>query len=417
MTTQHTNSETALNEERSARGCPFHDQPSRKTTPPGEEHRSAARVQKDASGVWHIYGFAEAKALLRSGGTRQAGFMAERVALLPDTMRPPVLFQEGKTHHEQRAKTARFFTPTTTEKNYRAFMETYADELIAELRAQKRTDVSALSMKLAVQVAAQVVGLTDSRVPGMAGRINAFFEQRRTQSRAGRFLEELLGQWRTAKFFFLDVQSAISARRRTPKEDLISHLIGEGYSGSEILTECITFAAAGMVTTREFICAAAWHLLEHPDLKTRYLAAPQEERYTLLHELLRLEPVVGHLLRRAQEDIELQSAGQRVTISTGDLVDLHVYGVNADEEAVGETPLSVCPERERAAGVQPYAMSFGDGHHRCPGAFIAVQETDIFLTRLLTLEGLVLEQSPELTFNEVVKGYELRNFWVRLEGD
>ena len=320
-------------------------------------------------------------------------------------------------HHEQRTKTARFFTPATTDKHYRAFMNAYADELIAELVAHGRADVSELSMRLAVQVAARVVGLTDSRVPGMAGRINAFFEQRRTQRRAGRLLEELLGQWRTAKFFFLDVQSAIAARRRAPKEDLITHLIEEGYGNAEILTECVTFAAAGMVTTREFIGVAAWHFLEHPELKMRYLNAPQGERYTLLHELLRLEPVVGHLLRRAQEDIEVQSEGQDVTIPAGDLIDVHLYSVNADETAVGDAPLTLCPERERSAGVQPYVMSFGDGHHRCPGAFIAIQETDIFLTRLLALEGLVLERAPELSWNHVVNGYELREFWVRLDGE
>ena len=398
-------------------GCPHSskDRPVRKTTPPDEKHASTSRIGRDAAGVWHVHGFAEAKALLRSTRTRQAGFMAERVALLPDTMRPPVLFQEGKAHFGQRTKTARFFTPATTDKNYRAFMNAYADDLVAELVAHGRADVSDLSMRLAVQVAARVVGLTDSRVPGMAERINAFFEQRQTQSRAGRLLEELLGQWRTAKFFFLDVQSAIAVRRRAPKEDLITHLIEEGYGNAEILTECVTFAAAGMVTTREFIGVAAWHLLEHPELKTRYLNAPQGERYTLLHELLRFEPVVGHLLRRAQEDIEVQSEGQDVTIPAGDLVDVHLYSVNADETAVSDAPLTLCPERERAAGVQPFVMSFGDSHHRCPGAFIAIQETDIFLTRLLALGGLVLEKAPELSWNEVVGGYELREFWVRLD--
>lgn len=54
-------------------------------------------------------------------------------------------------------------------------------------------------------------------------------------------------------FFLLDVRPAIAARRREPREDLISHLISRGYSDMNILTECITYGAAGMVTTREFI--------------------------------------------------------------------------------------------------------------------------------------------------------------------
>ena len=59
-------------------------------------------------------------------------------------------------------------------------------------------------------------------------------------------------------------------------------------------------------------------------------------------------------------------------------------------------------------------MSFGDGHHRCPGAYIAIQETDIFLTRLLALP-VTVEREPSLSWSEVTKGYELRNFRVRLE--
>lgn len=400
-------------------GCPFHhkeieERPQRKTAEPQET--LGARIEQDASGVWRVRGYQEVKALLRAEGTHQAGFRAEQIARMPGTMRPPILFQEGDVHRDQRTKTARFFTPTTTDKKYRDFMTAYADELIAELKKRGRADLSDLSMKLAVQVAAQVVGLTDSYLPGMAQRIEAFFDQRDARSAAGGVLNELRNQWRVGRFFFLDVQPAIRARRRKPREDVISHLLGEGYGGLEILTECITFAAAGMITTREFISAAAWHLLEHPELKERYLVAGEKERHAILHELLRLEPVVGHILRRAQRDLEVDSEGQRVTIPAGSLINLHIYGANADECAVGEMPLTYCSERDRARGVQPYVASFGDGNHRCPGAFIAMQETDIFLTRLLSLEGLKLEHEPQLSRNEVVKGYEIRNFYLRFAG-
>src|SRR5436853_643903 len=59
--------------------------------------------------------------------------------------------------------------------------------------------------------------------------------------------------WRVNAFFLLDVRPSIRARRRARQDDLISHLIDEGCSNSEILGECITFGAAGMITTREFI--------------------------------------------------------------------------------------------------------------------------------------------------------------------
>lgn len=400
-----------------AAGCPFHAaqavHPTQKTANP-TALRSDSRVTQDANGVWQIHGFAESRAVLRHEHTVQAGFGAERISMMPDTMKTPVLYQEGEAHRDQRTKTARFFTPVTTDKKYRGFMQNYAKNLVAKLEQQGRADLNELSMKLAVQVAAQVIGLTDSRVRGMDARINAFFEPFSTATGLRKLLNELQDQFTLAKFFFLDVQPAIRRRKRDPQEDLISHLIAEDYGPIEILTECVTYGAAGMVTTREFICVAAWHFLESPALKETYLNAEEKERYQILHELLRLEPVVGTLMRRATKDITLETEGESVTIPAGELIHLSVYSANEDEQAVGDTPLNVCPMRETAPKVQSYVMSFGDGNHRCPGAYVAIQETDIFLQELLKLD-LTLESGPALDWDELTTGYELRKMVVTVQ--
>jgi cytochrome P450 len=59
-------------------------------------------------------------------------------------------------------------------------------------------------------------------------------------------------------------------------------------------------------------------------------------------------------------------------------------------------------------------MGFGDGHHRCPGSYIAIQETDIVLQRLLALDGLRIEQAPTIHWSDLVSGYELRDFMITL---
>jgi len=322
-----------------------------------------------------------------------------------------VLYQEGEEHRAQRTQIAKFFTPATISKSYRPFMERLADTLIAELKRTKQADLSALSMTLAVQVAAQVVGLTDSRLPGMDRRIDSFFDQPRDNaSRLERSLKLALNQWRMAKFYFLDVRPAIATRRKSPREDVISHLLSKGYKGLEILTECITYGAAGMATTREFISVAAWHLLDNPELRANYLAGDEATRHRLLHELLRLEPVVGHLYRTAERDLTLERAGETVTIPAGARIDLHIAAANSDAQAVGPEPHCV-RARALAPGVQPSALSFGDGHHRCPGAYIAIYESDIFLQRLLALD-LRIVKSPTVSYSDLTQGYELRNFIV-----
>ena len=399
-------------------GCPVdHTAYSRQKTARDPEP-STPGLERDAAGVWQVRGFAEARQILRGTQTRQAGFKADLLARMPVGRSQPILYLEGPAHLQQRKQTARFFTPTATSANYRALMETLTDEIIAGFQQTRRADLAQLSMRLAVRVAAQVVGLTDSRRPGMDRRLDAFF--RGNPGSFGRspraLLRTLKDQLHLLLFFHFDVRPAIAARRRQPQADVISHLLEQGQSDTEILTECITYGAAGMATTREFISVAAWHFLEQPDLRARYLAADEGDRHDLLEELLRLEPVIGHLYRRTTADLPLTSAGATVTIPAGDLIDLHIYAANTDEAVAGADALAICPGRQlNADKVTPAILSFGDGHHRCPGAYIAIQETDIFLQRLLALPNLRLERAPTLTWNDLTAGYELREFMLALD--
>jgi cytochrome P450 len=402
--------------------CPVdHQAFFQKKTAQAAEPAHLPDVERGPDGTWHIRGFQEARAILRSGDTRQAGFRAELIARVSGAGNVPILYQEGKTHQQQRKQTARFFTPKAVSSDYRSLMETVADELIADLKHAGHADLSALSLALAVRVASAVVGLTESRRPGMRKRLDAFFHDGAAPSKGllpqtlTRIRRTIQNQLRVAAFFYLDVKPAITARKRAPREDVISHLLALGYRDREILTECITYAAAGMVTTREFISVATWHLLDQPELRARYLAAPEAERLALLEEILRLEPVVGHLYRRATRDITLPHDGASVTIPQGALIDLHIHATNSDERVTGAHPFAVRPNRElREDRVGAALLSFGDGAHRCPGSYIALQETDIFLRRLLALDGLRMERPPTLTWNELVAGYELRDIPISL---
>ena len=399
--------------------------PQRKTARRVES--GALPIERDAEGVWQVYGFAEARAILRnSSATKQAGFNADQISKIPGLMNRPILYMEGKDHHQQRKQTARFFTPKTVSSNYRQFIEKLAAQFVAELQRKKRLDLSQLSLASAVQVVSQVVGLTHSRLPGLDKRLDAFFQQGTVSQKRKQkplltwkwlsILRQLVQQRHTLAFYWLDVQPAIQAHKQEPREDVISHLLAQNYNAAEILTECITYAAAGMATTREFISVAAWHFLEHPALRERYLTAPEEERLEILHETLRLEPVVGNLYRRVMEDISLESEGKQVVIPAGDLINIHIYNTNADETVVGEEPQALCPGRTiSGANIPSMLMSFGDGHHRCPGSYLAIQETDIFLKQLLALETLHMERPPSLNWNDLTTGYEIRDFMVGVD--
>lgn len=361
-----------------------------------DDRKSAAIVAKGLTKTHRVIGgYDAARAVLRDDGARQAGFMAELLERFGGAMRPPILFLEGAAHRRQRSATARFFAPKLVATRHRAVMEDTSDRLVAAFRRDGAGDLDAMSLDLAVTVAGEIVGLTDSDRAGMIRRLDAFL----SVSGGGgggvtAFVNFLLGQWRMIRFHRADVLPAVRARRAARQDDVISHLIDEGYSEREILTECVTYGAAGMVTTREFVTMAGWHMLEKPALRDHFIAADEAGQIALLEEILRLEPVVGTLYRRI--------AGEPAATA------LDIRAANADAAAMGACPHRIDPGRDRAPRVSGAGLAFGDGAHRCPGAGVAMLESAVFLDRLLRVPGLRLERPPAMRWNALVTGYELR---------
>ncbi len=391
-------------------------------TPRDDTHR---KVERDVAApgcpahagpddVWHVQDFATAKALLRNTDTRQAGFGIENMDKMPHRMRKPVLYRDGAEHREHRRQTAKYFTPKRVEVTYRGLMERLAQQQCDELRRRGTADISDLSFGLAVAVAAEVIGLTEAG-GGMAKRLDRFFTRLEVPPGWTSLpaIRRMLGTNMTmAMFFWRDVRPSIVARRKERRDDLISHLIDEGCSDSEILGECVTFAAAGMITTREFITLVLWHLFTDDTLRQAYETGDEKERVAILHEILRLEPVVGNLARITTADIEVPGVDGPVTIPSGARLDIGVAAANMDTSAVGERPGAICPAGPLADGVGDAGLSFGDGPHRCPGAYIAIQETDIFVSKLLTLPGLRMVDPPTAGLRPVIASYEITGLTV-----
>jgi len=404
-----------MNQARAAEsGCPYHPEIAATEI---DERKSAAmaagsdaRVRKLANGGIKVESFALTRKILRGGGTRQAGFMAELVMRATAKGSTPVLFQEGEVHQKQRTTTARFFAPRIVTTRYRDLMDRLSEGLMERLRAKGRADLSEMSLEMAVAVAAEIIGLTDSSLAGMSARLNSFFT-RGDSHKIGKLrhaVNQFLNNFALLGFFWMDVKPAIRARRKQRKEDVISYLIDQGYSDTEILTECMTYGAAGMVTTREFIVMAAWHLMERDALRQQFVETDEAGRIAILEEILRLEPVVGALYRRAAQDLEIDHDGETIRIRAGTLVEMDIRAANADPAVAGECPYQLKPERGDKKPMQGQ-MSFGDGNHRCPGATVALQETAIFLERLFRIPGLRLQVGPVLAWNTLTVGYELRD--------
>ncbi|CCI52114.1 Cytochrome P450 [Nostocoides jenkinsii Ben 74] len=390
--------------------CPVgHDQ---KSGEPTDRYDPAYEwVERGDKQVLALHSFALGRAFLRVGsGTSQAGFSAEYVGGL---VRKPLLYQEGADHRAQRKAIARFFTPRTVSERYRDMITRMSTQLITWSATQPVVALDRLSLRVAMRVVADVIGLTESKIDEMELRLDRFFEAK--PSAEGPKIAYAVAQAQTlvqfGSFFLHDVRPVLRARRREPQDDLVSHLLAQGYSSTEVLSEAVMYAAAGMVTTRQFICMAAWHFLERPDLRAAFLAADSPERHRILAEIIRLEPVGTMLLRTAEEEIVVEHDGERIAIPAGTVVEVPIRATNADPRVFGEDSLDLRLDRSCPAGVPRSGLAFGDGHHSCPGEYLALHESEIFLVELLSRD-VTLVQEPRIEFNEVARAYHLADFLI-----
>lgn len=381
--------------------CPFAviDRDERKSAGIARQHAHPA------SGSLPADGFALSRAILRNGDLKQGGLGGEWP--VKDPMHAPVFFLDGELHKKKRSTIARLFTPRAIEGQHRAVMEATTARLLDTLRRDKRFQLDAASWTLAVEVAASIVGITDGDMGAMADRLEGVFAntELHTLPPLRRFFAGLRQKWRVLQFFRHDVRPVIAARKAAPRADLISHLVAEGYPAPVILMECMTYAAAGMATTREFITMVAWHLFERDDLRARFLSDDEAGQIALLEEILRLEPVATYLYRKTGDHVPPALA---VRLQPRNNYALDLRAANVDAAAAGPCPFAIDPDRAAKTGETGAFLSFGDGAHRCPGAQVALHESRVFIDALLRVPGVRLEQAPQIGWNEALMSYELR---------
>ena len=391
-----------MNEQTAIATCPVHQ---------GRDDRKSGRLAdanlKPHAGSRVVGSFAASRDILRSPKVLQAGATADSTDISnPDEV--SFFFLDGDLHRKRRAAVAGLFAPKSIVTRHRAVMDRTMDAIVAELHRRGSAPLDELSWQMAVDVAAEIIGLTnsDSNVH-LAERVRAVLDS--SMSRKPGWLGNLIFSARmlirVGRFYKHDMVPAIAARRAEPRDDVLSYLVKENYSKKGMIMECLSYGGAGMMTTREFIVMCAWHMFEKPELRTRFLNGPEEDQFAILEEILRLEPVASLLHRRAAESTELGQAGQA---QAGEVLAVSIRAANTDETITGACPYELDPDRaKRMKVVGPY-MSFGDGPHRCPGAQVALHETRVFLDRLFRLPGIRLVSEPEVSWNSYIQGYELR---------
>lgn len=164
----------------------------------------------------------------------------------------------------------------------------------------------------------------------------------------------------------------IDARRRDPRDDLLTHLIaaeedGGKLSTDELITTAILLLNAGHEATVHSIGNAVKTLLEETQTPGDWLA--EDRVAATVEETLRYDPPLHMFTRFAYEDIHLFGHDFR----RGDEVGLLLAAANRDPDAFAD------PARFDPARPVKGITSFGAGLHFCIGAPLARLELTLAL--------------------------------------
>jgi cytochrome P450 len=198
---------------------------------------------------------------------------------------------------------------------------------------------------------------------------------------------------RTAAEIYAYFEPVIEARRREPRDDLISRFVaadvdGHRLTNEDILDICFLFLIAGLDTVTATLTCSVAYLAQHPTHRDA-LVADLAMVSDAVEELLRWESPVPGVARVCTRDTDFAgehlAAGTRVTVLLG--------SANTDEREFPDA------ERVDFARAGNRHLAFGGGIHRCLGSHLARLELRVALEELhRRIPDYELEPGTELEY-------------------
>jgi cholest-4-en-3-one 26-monooxygenase len=283
-----------------------------------------------------------------------------------------MLGMDPPRHSKYRRLVSGGFTPRTISR-LEPHIRQIARRIVEEIAHKGECEfVKEVAAELPLQVIAEFLGVPveeRGRIYDLSNRLIGFDDPEfQTSPEDGKI---------AAAEMWLYANQLASARRVSPREDMVSLLVnaeveGEKLSEMEFNNFFLLLAVAGNETTRNLISGGMLALLEHP----RELCRLQNDRSllpTTVEEMLRWVTPVAHFRRTATEATEIR--GQR--IAAGDRVVMFYPSANRDEDVFSD------PQRFDIGRTPNDHLSFGIGEHFCLGSQLARLEIRIMFEELL----------------------------------
>lgn len=276
-----------------------------------------------------------------------------------------------------------FFNGTGLER-VRPLITATVNELLDGIQARGTMEVMTdYAIPLPVTIITKMIGFPVEDMPQLHSWSNAWA----LPFARGLTLEQEIDVAEQGVAFQNYILDFIKARRKDPREDLITHLVNAKFNGErplsdqEIVGMVDHLYIGGNETTTFAITSGLWLMLREPEIYAG-LKADLSKIRTFVEEVLRLESPTQGLYRTAVEDTEIRG----VAIPKGATLHLRFAAANRDEDVFAMAEKLDLSRRNAARH-----MAFSQAEHHCPGAALSRVEQQIS-------HAIMLERLPNLRF-------------------
>lgn len=351
----------------------------------------------EQSGCWHVFRYADVHTAI----TDYAAFSSER--RLPrrtfqSAMRAGdgqerdarnILTMDPPEHRQYRNLVSSAFTPRAIDR-LRERVAEITQTLLDEARSTGKMDFATdFAYPLPTIVIAEMLGVPSSDRPLFKRWADALLEQ---QLNDAEFFQpedqqsnnpQIQSFARTFEEMSEYFQHLLEARKREPREDMMSDLLaasidGEHLSMQDTISFCNILLLAGHVTTTNLLGQAIRCFDENPEMLELVRQQP-ELMPGAIEEVLRFASPVWRLVRTTHADVEVSG----VTIPKDATVFPWLASANRDPAQFAD------PERFDVTRTPNKHVAFGHGIHFCIGAPLSRMEASVALP-------MIVQQLPHL---------------------
>jgi cytochrome P450 len=331
---------------------------------------------------------------------------AERMRELIRLLTLWMVFRDPPEHTRLRRLASRVFNVKSMSA-LRPRIEALTRKLLDQIEGQEFDLIAEFAGPLPALVIMDMLGVPE----GELARLKRLSDEMALFIGSARETPEKYGRAEAATHEMAELfRDLIAARRRAPRDDLLSELVGveddgERLSEDELVATCVLLLFAGHETTTHHIANGLKALVEFPKelerlRKNANLAAAAVE------ELLRYDGPIGALVRIVMEPHTLHGKD----LKRGDRVFLLMNAANRDERAYPE-PDRVDLERNGVAH-----LTFGFGAHICLGFPLARLEGQIALPAILKKWQRIELATDRLEWNDSMVLRGMKALPLRVQG-